>query len=186
MSEQNMHESKVCARSQPPAGQVDSTSPITYRPIGLIHSPFVEPVDMPIQPAAANGAEGWIELLPAFEDGLADLAGFSHIILVFHLHLAEGYSLRVEPFLDDQLRGLFSTRAPRRPNPIGLSVVRLLSVEGCTLRIRDVDIVDGTPLLDIKPYVPEFEPTEEIRVGWVARHRDWIRNRRSDNRFLGE
>ena len=150
--------------------------PITYHPIGIIHNPFEKPVDMPIQPSAADGAEGQVELLPEFVEGLADLAGFSHIILLYHLHISKGYRLRVTPFLDDKERGLFSTRSPSRPNPIGLSVVRLLAVKGCTMRVGNVDIVDGTPLLDIKPHHPE-NPNElnatELRAvaspGWKGR-----------------
>ena len=163
---------------------LDCMSIVTYRPIGVIHSPFKSLENMPIQPTAAGGAEGRVELLPEFEEGVEDLAGFSHIILICHLHLSNGCKLQVTPFLDDQLRGLFSTRAPRRPNPIGLSVVRLVAVNGCTLRIRDVDMVDGTPLLDIKPYVPDFEPGEKIRIGWLSPHRKRIRDRQSDGRFL--
>ncbi len=105
---------------------------------------------------------------PRFEAGLKDLAGFSHIILIYHFHASNGYVLEVKPFLDDSLRGVFATRAPRRPNPIGLSVVRLVSVEGCTLRIQDVDVLDGTPLLDIKPLVPEFDSPRVDSIGWLS------------------
>ena len=157
---------------------------ILFRPIGVIHSSFSRPADMPVQPAAAAGAEGWVEILPEYGDGLADLDGFSHIVLVYHLHLSDGFRLRVKPFLDDEPRGLFSTRAPSRPNPIGVSVVRLLGVEGSRLRVSGLDIVDGTPLLDIKPHVPDFAVEDgEVRIGWLAPHRERIRNRRSDNRF---
>ena len=157
---------------------------IVYHPIGVIHSPFRSMGDTPIQPPVADGVEGRVRLWPQFEEGVADLSGFSHIILIYHLHRSHGYELHVKPFLDSQPRGLFSTRAPRRPNPIGLSVVHLLATEGCTLRVRDVDMVDGTPLLDIKPYVPEFEPDGELRIGWLAAHRERIRDRRLDNGML--
>jgi len=137
-------------------------------PIGIIRSPFAEPADAPIQPAFARGAVGRVELKPEFADGLCDLDGFSHIVLLYHMHLATGYALRVKPYLDDQKRGLFATRAPRRPNPIGLSVVRLERIEGTIVHVRDIDAVDGSPLLDIKPYIPPFESAQEVRIGWLT------------------
>jgi tRNA-Thr(GGU) m(6)t(6)A37 methyltransferase TsaA len=141
---------------------------ITYNPIGLIHSPFNNIKGMPIQPAGAIGVTGTVEIKQEYVDGLKDIEGFSHIILIYHFHLSKNYSLKVKPFLDDNLHGVFATRAPRRPNPIGLSVVRLVKVEGCILHIEDVDIVDGTPLLDIKPYVPEFDIHETQKIGWLS------------------
>jgi len=123
---------------------------VKYKPIGVIRSPFQDVEGVPIQPCGASGVLGTIEMEPHLEPGLKDLSGFSHIILIYHFHASKGYVLEVKPFLDDSLRGVFSTRAPRRPNPIGLSVVRLVAVERCTLRIQDVDVLDGTPLLDIK------------------------------------
>ena len=119
---------------------------------------------MPIQPTGAKGIQGTVEILPEFQAGLNDLEGFSHIILLYHLHRSEGFKLTVTPFLDDQPRGLFATRAPKRPNSIGLSVVKLVRQEENILHIENVDILDGTPLLDIKPYIPVFEPDEEILV----------------------
>jgi tRNA-Thr(GGU) m(6)t(6)A37 methyltransferase TsaA len=112
---------------------------------------------MPIQPAGACGVRGTVEVFPEFCGGLDDLGGFSRIILVYFFHRSHGYALRVVPFLDDRERGVFATRAPRRPNPIGLSVVRLVAVQGCRLVIEDVDVLDGTPVLDIKPYVPSID-----------------------------
>jgi len=156
---------------------------IHYRPIGVIHSPFKEPSDAPIQPRAAEGIKGTVELFDEFKEGLTDLDGFSHIILIYHLHLSEGYSLKVKPFLDDTRRGLFATRAPRRPNPIGISVVPLIKIEGATLHVSNVDIVDGTPLLDIKPYIPEFDRETEIKVGWLTGKSRRIKDTFSDNRF---
>jgi tRNA-Thr(GGU) m(6)t(6)A37 methyltransferase TsaA len=141
---------------------------ITYEPIGVIHSPFAKPKGTPIQPGGAKGVRGTVEVRPAFADGLKDLEGFSHVLLIYHFHLSEGYSLLVTPFLDDELRGVFATRAPRRPNAIGISVVRLLEVQGARLAIEDVDVVDGTPLLDIKPYVPQFDARQAERIGWLA------------------
>jgi tRNA-Thr(GGU) m(6)t(6)A37 methyltransferase TsaA len=141
---------------------------IEFSPIGIIHSPFAEPAGVPIQGVFAGGVTGAIELYPSFAEGLTDLDGFSHICLIYYLHRVEGFSLMCKPFLDTQKRGIFATRAPRRPNPIGMSVVELLAVDGCTLTIGGVDIVDGTPLLDIKPYVPQFDVPPQVRTGWYA------------------
>jgi tRNA (adenine37-N6)-methyltransferase len=156
---------------------------ISYTPIGIIHSPFSEIKGMPIQPSGAKGIKGTIELMPEFAEGLRDLEGFSHIILIYHLHLSTSFSLKVKPFLDDQLRGVFATRAPRRPNPIGLSVVRLKEIKGNILHIEDIDIVDDTPLLDIKPYVPAFEVQEAVRIGWLSEKIGKASRERSDGRF---
>lgn len=156
---------------------------IVYQPIGIIHSPFQNIQGMPIQPTGAKGIAGTIEIYPKFAEGLKDLEGFSHIILIYHFHLSKGYSLKVKPFMDENLRGVFSTRAPRRPNPIGISVVRLVKVEGTTVHIEDIDIVDGTPLLDIKPYVPEFEGRNNVQTGWLAEKADKSQSMKSDDRF---
>ena len=156
---------------------------ITYHPIGIIHSPFIEIEGMPIQPTGAQGIRGEVEVHPEFQDGLIDLDGFSHIILLYHLHRSQGFGLSVTPFLDDQPRGLFATRAPRRPNPIGLSVVRLVKSQANILYIENVDILDGTPLLDIKPYIPAFEPDETMRTGWMSKPRNKVAEKRSDERF---
>ena len=154
---------------------------IEYRPIGVIHTPFTEREGMPIQPSRGRGVAGTIEVFPEFAEGLADLDGFSHIVLLYHLHRSRGFDLRVTPFLDTHLRGLFATRAPRRPNPIGLSVVRLIGVEDNRISVQDLDILDGTPLLDIKPYVPDFDRHTECRVGWLENVRG--REAVSDSRF---
>jgi len=139
---------------------------IEYRPIGLIHTPHETTAAAPIQPSRAKGARGTVELFADYAEGLRDLDGFSHIILLYHLHESNGYRLRVTPFLDTEPHGLFATRAPWRPNPIGLSVVRLVAVEENNVVVRDVDMLDGTPLLDIKPYVTEFDQRTEVRLGW--------------------
>ena len=156
---------------------------ITYHPIGIIHSPFKEISGMPIQPSGAAEFEGEVEIFPEFEAGLQDLAGFSHIILLYHFHQARQNQLVVTPFLDDQPRGLFATRAPKRPNPIGLSIVRLLRVEQNILHIGQVDVIDGTPLLDIKPYVPEFDHHPAERTGWLEQAKGKVLNKKSDDRF---
>lgn len=156
---------------------------ITYRPIGVVHSPFDRVENMPIQPAAAVGIRGTVEVDAEYANGLRDLDGFSHIILLYHFHRTGGTKLTVTPFLDTEPRGLFATRAPSRPNPIGLSVVKLLRVEGCTLHVENVDILDGTPLLDIKPYVPRFDHWDAERIGWLASAGDRVENARADDRF---
>ena len=125
-----------------------------YQPIGIIHTPFSRPEGMPIQPAGAVGITGSVEVLEQFRPGLKDLDGFSHIILLYQFHRSQGFSLEIVPFLDSKPRGVFATRAPKRPNPIGLSVVHLLRIEHNILYIENVDILDRTPLLDIKPYIP--------------------------------
>jgi tRNA-Thr(GGU) m(6)t(6)A37 methyltransferase TsaA len=122
-------------------------------------------------------------MAPEFAEGLKDLEGFSHILLIHHFHPSQGYSLLVTPFLDDELRGVFATRAPRRPNPISVSAVRLLSVEGSRLAVEDVDVADGTPLLDIKPYVPQFDARQAERTGWLAGKADRASETKADGRF---
>jgi len=157
---------------------------IEFEPIGIVHSPFKEPRGMPIQPAGAEGIRGTVEVFEEFKPGLKDLDGFSHIILIYFLHLSRGFSLEVVPFMDTKLRGVFATRAPRRPNPIGLSIVRLISIDDGILKIENVDIVDGTPLLDIKPYVPEFDSQVEVKTGWLEGLRRTVSERNSDDRFI--
>lgn len=152
-------------------------------PIGMIRSPFTEREGMPIQPSGAQGVAGRVEVAEAYRAGLKDLDGFSHIILLYQLHRSEGYALEVVPFMDTEPRGLFSTRAPKRPNAIGLSVVELVRVEGGILHIRNVDILDATPLLDIKPYVPEFDAPANVRTGWLEKAKETAAERKSDGRF---
>jgi len=156
---------------------------ISFKPIGIIHTPFKEPEGTPIQPKAGEGVEGYVEIFPEYVDGLKDLDGFSHIILIYYFHLSRPYRLKVTPFMDDQERGLFATRAPSRPNPIGISVVRLMSIEKDKIFIRDIDIVDNTPLLDIKPYVPAFDEPGEIRIGWLQSRVDKLKKTKDDGRF---
>jgi tRNA-Thr(GGU) m(6)t(6)A37 methyltransferase TsaA len=141
---------------------------IEFRPIGLIHTPRATAEETPIRPSRARWIQGTVEIFDDYLEGLADLDGFSHIILLYHFHESSDYRLRVKPFLDTQTRGLFATRAPWRPNPIGLSVVRLVKVEGSVLTVEDVDILDRTPLLDIKPYVPEFDRRPDVRLAWLG------------------
>ena len=157
---------------------------IVFHSIGVIHSPFQDPAGMPIQPSAAEGVEGTVVLDPMLQEGLKDLEGFSHLILLYHFHQAAEPDLLVKPFLDQKKRGVFATRAPRRPNGIGFSVVRLLEIRKNKLHITNLDILDGTPLLDIKPYVPFFDKPEAERVGWLEKHKGKIRGKQSDERFL--
>lgn len=157
---------------------------IKYKPIGIIHSPFKEPKGTPIQPTGAKNIDATVELFPEYVEGLKDLEGFSHIILIYHFHLSKHTSLRVKPYMDDELRGVFATRAPSRPNPIGISVVRLVKVEGNILHIQDVDAVDGTPLLDIKPYVPEFDTREVDKIGWLEKRVHRFSRTKANGRFI--
>ncbi len=137
-------------------------------PIGLIRSPFTRKDQTPIQPYRSE-ARGQVEVLPEYELGLQDLDGFSHVILLYLFHQSDtGYDLSVTPFLVNEPKGLFATRYPRRPNPIGLSVVRLVRREGCVLHVDGIDVLDSTPLLDIKPYVPPFDAFPEATLGWLA------------------
>ena len=139
---------------------------ITYKFIGVIHSEHFAAEKTPIQPAYAKGCKGQAEILPEFAEGLRDLEGFSHVYLLYHLHQAGPASLVAKPFLQDVARGVFATRSPRRPNPIGLSIVELVRREGNVLHLDGVDILDGTPLLDIKPYTAKFDCIQTTRNGW--------------------
>ena len=154
-----------------------------FKPIGIIHTPFTDPAGMPIQPAGAAGVKGSVHVSDAYQSGLKDLDGFSHVILLYVFHRSEGYTLQVVPFMDTKLRGLFATRAPRRPNPIGISVVQLIRIEGGILHIENVDMLDGSPLLDIKPHVPEFDSPTNARIGWLDRPKKKVAKQRSDARF---
>ncbi|MBN2006147.1 MAG: tRNA (N6-threonylcarbamoyladenosine(37)-N6)-methyltransferase TrmO, partial [Anaerolineae bacterium] len=146
---------------------MDVTHAVCFRPIGVLRTPFKEIAGMPIQPLGATGVRGAAEIFPEFTDGLQDLEGFSHLIVLYHFHHAPAPRLQVTPFLDGKPHGVFATRAPARPNPIGLSIVRLLRQEDCMLYLENVDMLDGTPLLDLKPYVPEFDICTVERVGWL-------------------
>ncbi len=157
---------------------------IQYHPIGVIHSPYQSLVGMPIQPSGADGVRGKIILDSQFVSGLQDLEGFSHLILIYHFHRSPDPSLVVQPFLDEVPHGVFATRAPRRPNPIGFSVVRLISVQSNIIEIENVDILDGTPLLDIKPYIPGIDQPETVRIGWLEGKVENFGEKKSDDRFL--
>jgi tRNA-Thr(GGU) m(6)t(6)A37 methyltransferase TsaA len=156
---------------------------ITYKPIGIIHSPFKEPKGTPIQPAGAKGIDARVEVFREYTEGLKDVEGFSHVILLYHFHLSKGSSLKAKPFMDDEERGVFAMRGPSRPNSIGISVVHLMGIEENVLHIQDVDIVDKTPLLDIKPYVPEFDIIEVEKIGWFEKNVHKLATERDDGRF---
>jgi tRNA-Thr(GGU) m(6)t(6)A37 methyltransferase TsaA len=156
---------------------------VVYVPIGIVRSPFKTVEGTPIQPVGAKGVRGQIELREEFVAGVKDLEGFSHLILIYHFHLSNDFDLRVKPFLDSEYRGVFATRAPKRPNPIGISVVRLVKIDGRYLTIEDVDVVDGTPLLDIKPYVPQFDSIKTGEIGWLSGRVQDAEKSRADDRF---
>lgn len=138
---------------------------------------------MPIQPSGAKGANGWIEVFAEFQSGLKDLEGFSHIILLYEFHCSREFKLEVIPFMDTKPRGLFATRAPNRPNPVGLSIVKLDKVENGKLYIQNIDILDGSPLIDIKPFVPEFDVPANAKAGWLEHTGKTAQDKKSDDRF---
>lgn len=155
------------------------------QPIGTIHTPFTHLENMPIQPRGGEKVEGSIEIFDQFIEGLADLDGFSHIYLIYNFHQAKQTALTVTPFMDSRPRGVFATRSPLRPNHIGLSIVKLLAIEKNILTIRDIDILDNTPLLDIKPYIQAFDGVEESLSGWMKGSAAEVSGKRSDGRFVG-
>ena len=139
----------------------------TMRPIGVVRSPYTETGQIPKGCGARHDAEGTLEIRPEFEEGLTDIEGFSHLFVIWVFDRAEGYELIGKPPTDDRPHGVFATRSPRRPNPVGLTVVRLLGREGARLRVAGVDMLDGTPILDIKPYLSNVA-AEELKRGWLA------------------
>lgn len=160
------------------------TDEIIFHSIGTIRSPFNTLTDMPIQPNAARGIRGSVVLDPKLADGLLDLEGFSHLVLIYHFHRSKGYKSRLKPFLDDKDHGVFATRAPNRPNGIGLSIVKLLNIQGNVIEVENLDILNNTPLLDIKPYVPAFDGPESVRIGWLSNKLEKFKEKRSDDRFV--
>ncbi len=156
---------------------------INYNPIGIINTPFNSQEDMPIQGIGGKGIKATIEIYPEFTAGLKDLDGFSHIILLYHLHLVKNHALIVKPFMDDKQHGIFATRSPVRPNPIGMTVVRLTEIRDNLLIVEDIDIIDQTPLLDIKPCLPMIDDIQGLRLGWLTGKIDQFTDKRSDNRF---
>jgi tRNA (adenine37-N6)-methyltransferase len=164
-------------------GHRDSMNSFTFVPIGTIHTPFHDIAGMPIQPTGARGTKGTIAIAEAYREGLRDLGGFERIILIYVFHKCTDHQLMVKPFLDTTPRGIFATRSPKRPNAIGLSVVRLIAVREEIVEVEDIDVLDGTPLLDIKPYVPEFDAYPGSRCGWLETLAGNAKTVRSDDRF---
>jgi len=156
---------------------------IKLRPIGVLKSPFTDTRGVPIQSIYGEGIEGVVEIFPEYIEGLKDLAGFSHIILIYYFHLSKKCSLKVKPYLDNKERGVFATRAPSRPNPIGISIVRLIKVEENKLKIKDVDICNMTPILDIKPYIPDFDIRKTTKIGWLENQINKAKIVKGDGRF---
>ncbi|MFW5922114.1 MAG: tRNA (N6-threonylcarbamoyladenosine(37)-N6)-methyltransferase TrmO [Halodesulfurarchaeum sp.] len=159
------------------------TNTASMDPIGTIHSPYTEATGMPIQ-GAFSDAMGVVEVDDEYAEGLLDVEEFSHLILIYEFHSADGYDLQSQPFMEDEVHGVFATRAPRRPNPIGMSVVELENVSGTSLFVSGIDVIDGTPLLDIKPFVPAFNGVEEPRIGWLEDAIENEERRQADDRFL--
>ena len=157
---------------------------ILINPIGIIRTPHTDVSNMPIQPIAAEGIRGTIELLPEYAAGLKDIEGFSHLTLIYRFHKIDGYELEVVPFMDTVAHGIFASKAPKRPNAIGISTVKLIAVEGNTLHIEQVDMLDGTPLIDIKPFYPRYDNRENVSVGWLEKNKNLSLDKlRSDDRF---
>jgi tRNA (adenine37-N6)-methyltransferase len=157
---------------------------INFKPIGLIHSLFKSPKGVPIQTTAAKGVKGRIEIYPEFAEGLTDLDGFSHIMLISYFHMVKNASLVVTPFLDSHQHGVFATRASGRPNPIGFSIVELEKIDGNFLYVLDVDLVNGTPILDIKPCIPQFDFKEVTKIGWLQNVIHKLPEVKDDGRFI--
>jgi len=153
---------------------------ISFKPIGVLHTEFNEKANVPIQPIFSK-SKGTVELFPEFVQGLKDLEGFSHIILIYYFHESKGFDLEVKPFLDDKKRGVFATRSPKRPNQIGMSIVELEKIKENILYIKGADIIDKTPLLDIKPYIKDFDLVKESKQGWIDGKVK--KNHKSDDRF---
>ncbi|GEM_PF-84337 len=171
-----------------PVPEEKSSDEFVFRPIGFIHTPFAEGPGTPIQGGLATETKGTVEVKPQFAMGLQDLDGYSHVILLYAFHRSRGYKLRVKPYLEEVVRGLFATRAPRRPNPVGFTIVKLEKMEGRILHVSGVDMLDGTPLLDIKPYSPHFDHREGATAGWQdprfeAEQRGEELRKKADGRF---
>ncbi|MBS7525193.1 tRNA (N6-threonylcarbamoyladenosine(37)-N6)-methyltransferase TrmO [Fusibacter paucivorans] len=158
---------------------------LEFKAIGVVKSQFKSLEEMPIQPTGDLASPGYLEIEESYVEGLKDLDGFSHLYILYHFHKVKQSKLLVKPFMDDAVHGVFATRAPVRPNAIGMSVVAIDRIEGCRIYIQNLDVLDGTPLLDIKPYVPAFDlPQAPVRVGWLDKPAEAIQARKSDQRFV--
>lgn len=157
---------------------------IVFNQIGVIRTPFEKREGMPIQQTGAGGVKGTIEIEDKYVEGLKDLDGFSHVILIYHFHMIKDYELIVKPFMDDKLHGVFSTRAPKRPNPIGFSVVKLNKIEKNIIYVENIDVLNNTPLLDIKPFIPDVDCVRTEKVGWLEGKSNKMGDKKSDTRFI--
>lgn len=156
---------------------------VCYRPIGKLHSPYKRPKGTPIQPSSAEGVKGRVEIFPDYRAGLEDLGGFSHIILLYHFHMAGESNLEVKPYMDKECHGVFATRSPARPNPIGISTMRLKKIKEGVLYLENVDVLDGTPVLDVKPHVVEFDQPDDAEIGWLEENVHKLEESEDDGRF---
>ncbi|MFH1379748.1 MAG: tRNA (N6-threonylcarbamoyladenosine(37)-N6)-methyltransferase TrmO [bacterium] len=143
---------------------------MTLKQIGTIHTPYTIPRGIPIQGTFDKNITGTAELYPEYKNGLKDLEGFSHVILIYYFHLAKEEKLVGKPFLEDEQHGIFAIRGPMRPNHIGLSIVKIENIDGLIITFSEVDILDGTPLLDIKPYISYFDARQDVKNGWLEKH----------------
>jgi len=157
---------------------------IIVKPIGIICTPYLNTSNMPIQPIAARGIKGYIEISPEYVEGLKNLEGFSHIILIYHFHKIKEYDLEVITLSDSEARGIFASKEANRPNAIGISTVKLIKIEGNILYIEQVDMLDGTPLIDIKPFYPRYDNRLKVKTGWLDKYKKIpIEKLRSDESF---
>lgn len=157
---------------------------MTLEPIGTIHTPYTNLEEMPIQPSGAADTLGTLIINPAYKEGLKDLNGFSHLYVLYHFHKATRSELLVTPFMDTEVRGVFATRSPLRPSHIGMSVTQIVSVKDNIVTLKGIDVLDGTPLLDIKPYIPQFDAVSNVKTGWMNKNKTEVSNTVSDGRFI--
>jgi tRNA-Thr(GGU) m(6)t(6)A37 methyltransferase TsaA len=157
---------------------------IVFKPIGYVKSPHINAKGSPIQSSVAKGHKGTVVVYEEYKDGLKDLEGFSHIILLYHFHLIKDVKLFAIPFMDNVARGIFAIRSPARPNPIGLSVLEIESIEGNLINVKNIDVLNNTPVIDIKPYVPQFDSVFDAKIGWMESKISSAKDKRDDGRFL--
>lgn len=157
---------------------------MTLEPIGTIHTPYTNLEEMPIQPSGAADTLGTLIINPVYKEGLKDLDGFSHVYVLYHFHKATRSELLVTPFMDTEIRGVFATRSPLRPSHIGMSVTQIVSVKDNIVTLKGIDVLDGTPLLDIKPYIPQFDAVSNVKTGWMNKNKTEVSNTISDSRFI--
>lgn len=157
---------------------------MTLEPIGTIHTPYTTLEQMPIQPKGAVDTIGTLVIHEAYKEGLQDLDGFSHVYILYHFHKATRSELVVTPFMDTEIRGVFATRSPLRPSHIGMSVTQIISIKDNIVTLQGIDVLNGTPLLDIKPYIPQFDAVSNVKTGWMNKNETDVANTSSDSRFI--